>query len=56
MCIRDRFNTDELLVKLKNIVALYKDQAVILRGDEGTPYQNVIPVSYTHLDVYKRQL
>jgi biopolymer transport protein ExbD len=39
-----KFNTDELLVKLKNIVALYKDQAVILRGDEGTPYQNVIRV------------
>ena len=39
-----KFNTDELLVKLKNIVALYKDQAVILRGAEGTPYQNVIRV------------
>ncbi len=38
------FNTDELLVKLKNIVALYKDQAVILRGDETTNYQHVIRV------------
>lgn len=39
-----KFTTDELLVKLKNIVALYKDQAVILRGDEITDYQHVIRV------------
>ena len=30
--------------KLKNIVALYKDQAVILRGDEITDYAHVIKV------------
>ncbi|HRH94954.1 MAG TPA: biopolymer transporter ExbD [Prosthecobacter sp.] len=39
-----KFNTDELLVKLKNIVTLYKDQAVILRGDEIVNYQHVIRV------------
>jgi biopolymer transport protein ExbD len=39
-----KFNTDELLVKLKNIVSLYKDQAVILRGDEIVNYQHVIRV------------
>lgn len=39
-----RLTVDELLVKLKNIVALYKDQAVILRGDEITNYQHVIQV------------
>lgn len=39
-----QFTTDELLVKLKNIVALYKDQAVILRGDEVTDYAHVIKV------------
>jgi biopolymer transport protein ExbD len=35
---------DELLVKLKNIVAVYKDQAVILRGDEVADYKFVVNV------------
>ncbi len=35
---------DELLAKLKNIVSLYKDQAVILRGDEVANYKHVIRV------------
>lgn len=35
---------DELLVKLKNIVAVYKDQAVILRGDEVADYRFVVSV------------
>lgn len=35
---------DELLVKLKNIVAVYKDQAVILRGDEVADYKFVVSV------------
>lgn len=35
---------DELLVKLKNIVTIYKDQAVILRGDEVADYKYVIRV------------
>ena len=39
-----QFTPEELLVKLQNIVALYKDQAVILRGDEITDYQHVIRV------------
>ncbi len=34
----------ELLEKLKNIAAIYKDQAVILRGDELTDYKFVIRV------------
>ncbi len=34
----------ELLVKLKNIAAIYKDQAVILRGDEVVDYKFVIRV------------
>jgi biopolymer transport protein ExbD len=38
---------DELLVKLKNIAAIYKDQAVILRGDEVADYQHVIRVLNT---------
>lgn len=39
-----KFTTDELLVKLQNIVKLFKDQAVILRGDEITDYAHVIRV------------
>lgn len=35
---------DELLGKLKNIVANNKDQAVILRGDEVTDYKHIIHV------------
>lgn len=38
---------EELLVKLANIASNYKDQAVILRGDEGTPYQYIIDVLNT---------
>lgn len=34
----------ELLAKLKNIAGVYKDQAVILRGDEGTDYKDVVHV------------
>ena len=34
----------ELLDKLHNIAAIYKDQAVILRGDELTDYKHVIRV------------
>jgi biopolymer transport protein ExbD len=39
-----KLTVDELLVKLQNIVKLYKDQAVILRGDEIVDYQHVIRV------------
>ena len=35
---------EELLVKLKNIATIYKDQAVILRGDEVADYKYVIRV------------
>lgn len=38
---------EELLVKLKNIVTIYKDQAVILRGDEVVDYKYVIAVLNT---------
>lgn len=37
----------ELLVKLQNIVTIYKDQAVILRGDEVVDYKHVIAVLNT---------
>ncbi|MCX6855880.1 MAG: biopolymer transporter ExbD [Verrucomicrobia bacterium] len=38
---------EELLVKLQNIVTIYKDQAVILRGDEVVDYKYVIAVLNT---------
>jgi len=38
---------EELLMKLKNIASIYKDQAVILRGDEVADYKYVINVLNT---------
>ncbi|MFV1994708.1 MAG: ExbD/TolR family protein [Verrucomicrobiales bacterium] len=35
---------DELLQKLKTIAEIYKDQAVILRGDRDTAYNHIIRV------------
>ncbi|MBB5037937.1 ExbD/TolR family protein [Prosthecobacter dejongeii] len=35
---------EELLVKLKNITSIYKDQAVILRGDQVANFQYIINV------------
>jgi len=35
---------DDLLVKLKNIAEIYKDQAVILRGDSQAMYDHIIRV------------
>lgn len=35
---------EELLTKLKNIAAIYKDQAVIIRGDVATDYDFIIRV------------
>ena len=39
-----QLSEDELLAKLKNIAAVFKDQAVILRGDEVVDYKHVIRV------------
>ncbi|MCB1224823.1 MAG: biopolymer transporter ExbD [Verrucomicrobiales bacterium] len=35
---------DELLIKMRNIAEVYKDQAVILRGDTETKYDAIIKV------------
>lgn len=35
---------DELLSKLKNIASVYKDQAVIIRGDIKTEYDHIVKV------------
>jgi biopolymer transport protein ExbD len=37
-------SVDELLVKLKNIASVYKDQAVIIRADEVTDFKFVVVV------------
>ena len=37
-------SVDELLVKLKNIAGVYKDQAVIIRADEVTDFKFVMVV------------
>jgi len=37
-------STDQLLAKLENIATVYKDQAVIIRGDVKTEYDKIIKV------------
>lgn len=38
------FTEEELLTRLQGIVEFYRDQAVILRGDRATPYEDMINV------------
>jgi biopolymer transport protein ExbD len=40
-------SVDELLTRLKNITAVFKDQAVIIRGDEVTDFKAVVTVMDT---------
>jgi biopolymer transport protein ExbD len=40
---------EDLLIKLQNISTVHKDQAVILRGDEGADYKHIIRVLDTCL-------
>ena len=54
MCIRDRLKaegTDEAEQRIENIDELINKAVDYEQGEE-----NPTPVSYTHLDVYKRQL
>lgn len=45
MVINGQDNThDELLAKLKSIASIYKDQAVIIRGDTKTDYDFIVQV------------
>ena len=50
MCIRDRY--DRALVASNNFL---KDEDQPYRRADGMLDKASIPVSYTHLDVYKRQ-
>lgn len=40
-------SVEDLLTKLQNITAVYKDQAVIIRGDEVTDFKAVVTVMDT---------
>ena len=63
MCIRDRYNDETKPEKIsKNVpffgtVQVTENHVVSLRCDRGSSYKAymAVPVSYTHLDVYKRQ-
>ena len=61
MCIRDRYDAgalvplDDYIEKYPNIKNLFTElEWEKLRQDDGHIYW-IPPVSYTHLDVYKRQ-
>ena len=60
MCIRDRLNREFIypLMKTEVIRATRSAEKVYLSKDKQYRYKNetLIAVSYTHLDVYKRQL
>ena len=65
MCIRDRLYGVELdSISGRIAKLLYPDANIQIKGFEKTDYPNDffdvaignVPVSYTHLDVYKRQL
>ena len=55
MCIRDRsYGCENFTGTVKNIV--YKEDYMMLyMKDNSLNKQGIIAVSYTHLDVYKRQ-
>lgn len=47
---RRTLSPEELLEALTRISTLYPDQAVVLRGDEGAPYRDIVAV----LDICRR--
>ena len=60
MCIRDSCNTDPFTGK--RLVEKYSEHVYVLQNPPSKPLTEMemddvyTPVSYTHLDVYKRQL
>ena len=40
---------------LNKIIVLYDSNHITIEGDTATAFAEDVPVSYTHLDVYKRQ-
>ena len=60
MCIRDRYDYEETIESLKRVFGIVGICPVVRVEDRGFEQlsKDVIsymPVSYTHLDVYKRQ-
>ena len=49
MCIRDRFRVDDVNVAQRIHGTEFMDNIIIVKAAD-------YPVSYTHLDVYKRQI
>ena len=60
MCIRDRKSTDADIARIETVVPYDGDyNSVVNQGQDevNSGYcPEIKPVSYTHLDVYKRQL
>ena len=55
MCIRDRDWLDDARRYLTNIVGKYGPHIQLLLKKAGGVLDQIKSVSYTHLDVYKRQ-
>ena len=61
MCIRDRYWADAGLadcgtIFMRRQIEVHSQTAPKAPGNYDFPVTYLIPVSYTHLDVYKRQL
>ena len=64
MCIRDRIKVTDGIISsktgYKGDIVTYQISAPIQHGNSGGPLfdkqGNIVAVSYTHLDVYKRQI
>ena len=56
MCIRDRFYTEEEQDRFDNIDPIAIREALEERGIVNGQVADSETVSYTHLDVYKRQI
>ena len=59
MCIRDRKYVNELVFTTENDTTTIYQQSVIKpywKRTNSRVSTYVVPVSYTHLDVYKRQI
>ena len=55
MCIRDRVTGVDVILKIKSKKALSALKATIKPTAKVLRFSSPMPVSYTHLDVYKRQ-